>query len=62
MRLTIEGKVAAQFWAAFVPPREKQPASFALQQIALTRRMIALYPDVFLPAFEMELAGYRGFS
>ncbi|MEA2861200.1 MAG: rane dipeptidase, partial [Methylobacteriaceae bacterium] len=25
----IEGKVAAQFWAAFVPPREKQPASFA---------------------------------
>ena len=47
----IEGKVAAQFWAAFVPPREKQPASFALQQIALTRRMIAHYADAFLPAF-----------
>jgi membrane dipeptidase len=46
----IEGKVAAQFWAAFVPPREKQPASFALQQIALTRRMNALHSDVFLPA------------
>jgi membrane dipeptidase len=45
-----EGKVAAQFWAAFVPPREKQPASFALQQIALTRRMLALHTDVFLPA------------
>jgi membrane dipeptidase len=53
----IEGKVAAQFWAAFVPPREKQPASFALQQIALTRRMNALYPDVFLPGFgSMDIA------
>jgi membrane dipeptidase len=48
----IEGKVAAQFWAAFVPPREKQPASFALQQIALTRRMIAHYDDALYPAFE----------
>jgi membrane dipeptidase len=47
----IEGKVAAQFWAAFVPPREPQPASFALQQIALIRRMNALHSDVFLPAF-----------
>jgi membrane dipeptidase len=47
----IEGKVAAQFWAAFVPPREKQPASFALQQIALTRRMNAHHSGVFLPAF-----------
>jgi membrane dipeptidase len=47
----IEGQVAAQFWAAFVPPREKQPTSFALQQIALIRRMNALYPDIFLPAY-----------
>lgn len=45
-----EGRVAAQFWAAFVPPKEPQPASFALQQIALVRRMNALHPEVFLPA------------
>lgn len=45
-----EGQVAAQFWAAFIPPKESQPASFALQQIALIKRMNALYPDVFLPA------------
>ena len=46
-----EGKVAAQFWAAFIFPNEKQPASFALQQIALIRRMNALHADAFLPAF-----------
>ena len=45
-----EGRVAAQFWAAFVPPREAKPASYALQQIALVHRMNALYPDVFHPA------------
>lgn len=46
-----DGRVAAQFWAAFVPPRQPQPASFALQQIALVRRMNDLHKDVFLPAF-----------
>ena len=45
-----EGRVAAQFWAAFIPPREQRPASFALQQIALIKRMNELHPDVFLPA------------
>ncbi|MFO1116781.1 MAG: dipeptidase [Beijerinckiaceae bacterium] len=45
-----EGRVAAQFWAAFVPPREKNPATFALQQIALVRRMNEIHGDVFLPA------------
>ncbi len=44
-----EGRVAAQFWAAFVPPKEPQPASYALQQIALIRRMNAAYPQAFLP-------------
>ena len=34
-----DGRVAAQFWAAYVPPKEQQPASFALQQIALIRRL-----------------------
>jgi membrane dipeptidase len=46
-----EGRVAAQFWAAFVPPKEQQPASFALQQIALIRRLNEIHQDVFLPAY-----------
>src|SRR5450755_157721 len=46
-----EGHVAAQFFAAFVPPRERQPASFALQQIALLRRLNEMHQDVFLPAY-----------
>ena len=45
-----DGRVAAQFWAAFVPPGEQQPASYALQQIALIRRMNELHRDAFLPA------------
>ena len=39
------GRVAGQFWAAFVPPRETQPTSFALAQIALVRRMCETYPE-----------------
>ena len=46
----IEGKVGAQFWAAFVPPNEPRPCSYALQQIALVRKMNALHADVFLDA------------
>jgi membrane dipeptidase len=46
-----EGRVAAQFWAAFVPPKEPHPASFALQQIALIRRLNEIHRDVFLPAY-----------
>src|SRR5665213_1113498 len=46
-----EGRVAAQFWAAFVPPKEQHPASFALQQIALIRRLNEIHQDVFLPAY-----------
>jgi membrane dipeptidase len=45
-----EGRVSAQIWAAYVPPGETRPTSFALEQIALVRRMNALFPDVFLPA------------
>ena len=44
------GQVSAQFWAAFVPPREQQPASYALQQIALIRAMNARHADAFLAA------------
>ena len=46
------GKVAAQFWAAFVFPQEKKPAGFALAQIALVRAMNERHSDVFLPAFK----------
>jgi membrane dipeptidase len=46
-----EGRVGAQFWAAFVPPKEEKQASFALQQIALVHRMHAAFPEVFLPSF-----------
>ena len=42
------GQVAAQFFAAYVPPGEPRPASYALQQIALIRRMNALHSDVLL--------------
>lgn len=49
-----EGRVAAQVWAAFVPPRESRPASYALQQIALVRAMNALYADTFLPALRAD--------
>ena len=45
-----DGRVSAQFWAAFVPPKEPHPASYALQQIALVRRINDLHADVVLPA------------
>ena len=44
------GRVGAQFWAAFVPPKEPSPASYALQQISLVRRMNEVYGADFLPA------------
>ena len=45
-----EGKVGAQFWAAFQPTGAPHPARTALEQIDLIRRVEAAYPDVFLPA------------
>ncbi|HVB89325.1 MAG TPA: dipeptidase [Beijerinckiaceae bacterium] len=44
------GRVSGQFWAAFVPPRSTRPAAYALQQIALIRRLALLFPDVFMNA------------
>ncbi|MBK9082096.1 MAG: dipeptidase [Rhizobiales bacterium] len=44
------GRVCAQFFAAYVPPDEPKPASYALQQIGLVRRVNGLHDDVFLPA------------
>lgn len=43
------GRVAAQFFAAFIPPSDPKPAGFALAQLTLMRDMAALHPDVFLP-------------
>ena len=45
-----EGKVGAQFWAAFQPTSAPHPARTALEQIDLIRRFEAAYPDVFHPA------------
>lgn len=44
------GRLDAQFFAAYVPPEEPKPASYALQQIALIRRMAETCDDVFLLA------------
>jgi membrane dipeptidase len=58
-----EGRVAAQFWAAYVPPKEPQPASFALQQITLLRHLNEIHKDVFLPAYrsgDVARAGRQG--
>jgi len=45
-----EGKVGAQFWAAFQPTGAPHPARTALEQIDLIRRIEAAHPDVFRPA------------
>jgi membrane dipeptidase len=45
-----EGKVGAQFWAAFQPTGAPHPARTALEQIDVIRRFEAAYPDVFYPA------------
>ena len=45
-----EGKVGAQFWAAFQPTSAPHPARTALEQIDLIRRIEAAHPDVFHPA------------
>ncbi len=45
-----EGKVGAQFWAAFQPTSAPHPARTALEQIDLICRFEAAHPDVFYPA------------
>jgi membrane dipeptidase len=57
------GRVAAQFWAAFIPTKVAHPARTTLEQIDLIRRMNAAYPDVFLPALrpgDVKRAKRRG--
>jgi membrane dipeptidase len=41
------GKLAGQFFAAYVPPNHPKPAGFALAQIALMRAIVARHGDVF---------------
>lgn len=43
------GRLAAQFFAAYVPPNHPKPAGFALAQIALMRQILARHADVFRP-------------
>ncbi len=45
-----EGKVGAQFWAAFQPTSAPHPARTALEQIDTILRMESAHPDVFYPA------------
>ena len=45
-----QGRVGAQFWAAFIPTSTPHPGRTVLEQIDLVARMNAAYPDVFLPA------------
>ncbi|MGD1015108.1 MAG: dipeptidase [Roseiarcus sp.] len=45
-----EGRVGAQFWAAFQPTHAPHPARTTLEQIDVIRRIEAAHPDVFLPA------------
>jgi len=41
------GKLAAQFFAAYIPPNHPKPAGFALAQIALMRKICERHADVF---------------
>lgn len=43
------GRLAAQFLAAYVPPKHPKPAGYALAQIALMRAMLERHGDVFRP-------------
>ena len=45
-----EGKVGAQFWAAFQPTSAPHPARTTLELVDLILRIEAAHPDVFYPA------------
>lgn len=48
------GKLAAQFFAAYVPPNEPKPAGFALAQIALMRDILRRHADSFRPGLSAD--------
>ncbi|MCG2585619.1 dipeptidase [Massilia sp. TS11] len=52
------GQLGAQFWSVYVPGELKSGwARMQLEQIELTRRLIARYPDVFVPATRADDIG-----
>ena len=57
------GKLAGQFFAAYVPPKQAKPAGFALAQIALMRDILKRHADVFRPGLasaDVEAAKAEG--
>lgn len=57
------GKLAGQFFAAYVPPNHPKPAGFALAQIALMREVMDKHAKVFRPglsAADVEAAKAEG--
>lgn len=45
-----QGRLDAQWWAAFVPTRVTNPGLVTLEQIDVALQIAAAHPDVFLPA------------
>src|SRR5262245_35958475 len=43
-----EGQVAAQFWSVWIPSVDTGSARLQLEQLELTRRMIAAYPEALV--------------
>jgi membrane dipeptidase len=48
------GKLAGQFFAAYVPPNHPKPAGFALAQIALMRDILTKHAKVFRPGLSAD--------
>jgi membrane dipeptidase len=48
------GLLAAQFWAAYCPPEEKDPTRYTLELIALLKEMNERHADVFLSATKVS--------
>lgn len=48
------GKLAGQFFAAYVPPNHPKPAGFALAQIALMRDILKRHANVFRPGLSSD--------
>eukprot|EP01042_Synura_sphagnicola_P032058 gene32058-41264_t len=51
------GRLAGQFFAAYVPPNHPKPAGFALAQITLMRRIRERHADVFRPGLSADDVG-----
>ncbi|GGH28122.1 dipeptidase [Alsobacter metallidurans] len=45
-----EGKLSAQFWAAFIPTHSPHPGRTVMEVLDVILQMEERYPDVFLPA------------